>query len=225
MDWSNDARVGDWWIDALQSFSAHIVGSLVPAGFERVARIFHPIEFETRRDLRWDAVAARNDRIAHADMQLHAIATPAGQQPDISVRHSYTARYGELPELETRVMAELLVDRSGGDLACNFGVWDGYGDLQPDNAARMKIPSRHHFVARGTLSELCQPSELLGWQSPNLWWPDDRAWCVVSEIDFCWTYVAGSAELITQLESDARLEALQVGYEADHTVLGDIINT
>jgi len=225
MKWSNDAGAGDWWIDALQPFAAHKVGSLVPAGFERVARVFHPLSFEDSNDLRWDAVAVRSGRVAHPDMQLHAIATPAGRRPDVSVRHGHSARCGELPEREASVLAELLAERTAMGLTCHFGVWDGYGGLQPTTAAKMEIPNRHHFLAQGVLGDLRQPLEMLDRQAPNLWWPNDRAWCVVSEIDFCWTYVAGSAELITQLESDARLEALQVGYEADHTVLGDIINT
>ena len=43
--------------------------------------------------------------------------------------------------------------------------------------------------------------------SPNLWWPDDRAWCVATEIDLAWTYVGGSAALISDVLASPRLEA------------------
>ena len=43
-------------------------------------------------------------------------------------------------------------------------------------------------------------------QTPNLWWPADHSWCVASEIDLPWTYVAGSSELIGCLLDDDRLE-------------------
>ena len=34
---------------------------------------------------------------------------------------------------------------------------------------------------------------------PNLWWPDDRAWCVASEIDLDYTLVGGPDELCVEL--------------------------
>jgi hypothetical protein len=47
----------------------------------------------------------------------------------------------------------------------------------------------------------------LPYQSPNLWWPADRSWCIASEIDLPWTYVGGSEELITAVLDAAELEA------------------
>ncbi|WP_435748446.1 hypothetical protein [Microbacterium sp. PMB16] len=45
-------------------------------------------------------------------------------------------------------------------------------------------------------------------QSPNLLWPEDRAWVMVSEIDFDSTIVAGSVELVRAICADDRLEAV-----------------
>ena len=45
-------------------------------------------------------------------------------------------------------------------------------------------------------------------QSPNLWWPEDRAWFVATEIDYAWTYIGGSPVPIEALVVDARLEVL-----------------
>jgi len=41
-----------------------------------------------------------------------------------------------------------------------------------------------------------------------LWWPQDRAWFVASEIDLAWTYVGGPAGPISQLLAETRIEAL-----------------
>jgi hypothetical protein len=41
----------------------------------------------------------------------------------------------------------------------------------------------------------------------NLWWPDDRAWCVATEIDLAWTYVGGPAALIGDVLANPHLEA------------------
>lgn len=35
--------------------------------------------------------------------------------------------------------------------------------------------------------------------TPSLWWPDDRTWCVATEIDFRWTYVGGSQVCINEI--------------------------
>lgn len=49
-----------------------------------------------------------------------------------------------------------------------------------------------------------------GVQSPSLWWPDDRAWVVATDVDLNSTYVGGSAALVAALLADPGLEVLSV---------------
>lgn len=42
---------------------------------------------------------------------------------------------------------------------------------------------------------------------PSLWWPQDRAWVVASEVDSDAVYVAGSRALAEQLLGERRLAA------------------
>ena len=49
------------------------------------------------------------------------------------------------------------------------------------------------------------------YQSANLWWPEDRSWCVATEIDFNATYVAGTQVLVDALLACEELESWQVG--------------
>ena len=52
-------------------------------------------------------------------------------------------------------------------------------------------------------------SDAAGWEDgPNLWWPEDRAWCVASEIDHNYSYVGGSARMINDLLTHPALEAV-----------------
>ena len=44
-------------------------------------------------------------------------------------------------------------------------------------------------------------------QSANLWWPDDRAWFVATDVDLMTTYVGGSAACIADLLAADGLEA------------------
>lgn len=47
-------------------------------------------------------------------------------------------------------------------------------------------------------------------QSPNLFWPQDRSWCVASEIDLHATFVGGSLALANALVATPVLEAWRV---------------
>jgi len=77
-----------------------------------------------------------------------------------------------------------------------------------------KVHGRHraYFLFQGSLSSL--PSFEFGpwswFQSPNLWWPDDRAWCVASEIDSYSSYVGGNRDCIGSILGSPDLEALEV---------------
>jgi hypothetical protein len=47
-------------------------------------------------------------------------------------------------------------------------------------------------------------------QSPSIWWPDDRAWCVETEVDGMSTYVGGTSECIAELGAHNDLEVMTV---------------
>ena len=53
-------------------------------------------------------------------------------------------------------------------------------------------------------------------QSPSIFWPDDHAWCVATEIDFDSTLVGGSAELIDAVVASPDLAAAQIEPDAPY---------
>src|SRR6266542_2330318 len=95
---------------------------------------------------------------------------------------------------------------------------------------RVQLPGRDYILFAGPLAAAPQ----LGWahplggffpQSPNLFWPQDHAWCVASEIDLYCTLVAGSEALAQTLVGDPRLEAWRVGPADPIAFDSDQINT
>jgi hypothetical protein len=83
------------------------------------------------------------------------------------------------------------------------------------NMPLVHLPNRNYLLLEGPLGAAAE----LGWympggyfvpQSPNLFWPQDHAWCVASEIDLQCTLVAGSDALAERLVADPRLEACRV---------------
>jgi hypothetical protein len=119
---------------------------------------------------------------------------------------------------------------------CWFAAWEGFGSLEDGSAAiqflvdgsateapppgpyrekptrhpRFTLPHRGYYLARGPIHAALETVYGMTWsyQSASLWWPDDRAWCVATEIDFDWTYVGGSKECIAAVLSSPDLEAL-----------------
>jgi hypothetical protein len=80
---------------------------------------------------------------------------------------------------------------------------------------RFEIPQRAFYLfegpldAAGELGHRPRPDVFFP-QSPNIFWPNDHAWCVATEIDLDSTYVAGSNALAKALLAEPGLEAFRV---------------
>ncbi len=61
-------------------------------------------------------------------------------------------------------------------------------------------------------------------QGPALWWPQDRAWVVATEIDFGWTYVGASEQVVQRLLTHPGLEAWRAQPGDPFTADGDTVN-
>jgi hypothetical protein len=77
------------------------------------------------------------------------------------------------------------------------------------DAPVFEIPYRRLHLLTGPITAIRRSVETEGWwQSPTLWWPDDRAWCVETEVDFASTYVGGTRACIAELAGHPDLEAV-----------------
>ncbi len=222
LDLSDDGLSRFAWLrERLRSPRDAVVTSWVPTGFEAYARMLHPVE---ERDgeppIRWADVSRWSDVALDASILWHEVALPevppltgppwSGQGP----------REGSLSRSDALELVSVLSARSTG--LCLFGVWEGYGGtlsvqgLLADELPRrvgetpvFELPWRSYAMFEGpVVGATC--FSVSRFQSPNLWWPIDRSWCVASEIDLAWTYVAGSRSLIDELLSNPRIEALEV---------------
>jgi hypothetical protein len=91
-------------------------------------------------------------------------------------------------------------------------------------APHFSHPARSYLLAKCPCATVC---ELDRWPlgiTPNLVWPDDRAWCVGSEIDFDSTLVAASRDCANALLDDDRLETVEVRAEDRLDSGGDVLN-
>ena len=179
---------------------ATYVAQVIPTGFPAYACVFHPAT--RRRDgarVRWTEVAHRLGRVAHAEMQWHALLS--GRTPGDSLSSEWDPPgQGHLPLAETRVLVERLRPFTTSPQRCWFAVWEGWGNPVPlaaDVHPKVPPPVPTPWPARRCPRLAC-PGPQHPWrvydlyQGPveaaidlaehgrnaSLWWPDDRRWCV-----------------------------------------------
>ncbi len=213
-----------------------LVGSIVPEGFAAYARVFRPAELRDSghqpvrwSPVRWSTVASWTGRAAHPQMQFERIANLS--KPYEDPPWGSFPRYGSLPPEECRTIANVLREFTSTPNLCYYCIWEGWGFLDPGrykNARRLSVPGRGYLLFRGPLDAVMSFLDHIPIgcaQSPSIWWPDDRAWCVATEIDNPDTYVGGSAACIGRILSCQDLEALTITVEARIDLGGDTINT
>jgi hypothetical protein len=192
----------------------------IPKGLEAYARIFHPASDPKGNPVSWAEVAEAVGSTAHREMQWHALVGSsatygftgsrwAGGEPSL----------GEMDLDELEALCEILTVHSANSEDCFFGlceIWSWVNELLPEGGRkqpRLELPlGRNHVVLRGPLSAVNQIGNPrpVARHAPQLIWPADRTWLVVSEVDFDSTLVGGSSELIQAIVESPELEAWRV---------------
>lgn len=222
--WLRDVSPAAWIGPRLHPF-AQDIGSVIPQGFAAYARIFHPVEVDGSRRERWSDVAARNGRVVHSEMQFHMISAPRGQTPSVDYNRGNQPRIGTLHVDQRRILVDHLRVATTTPDICWFGMWEGFGGLDDGTIReRVRLPNRNYLLYTGAIDRALESAFPYD-QSPNLWWPDDRAWFVATEIDFDSTFVGGDDRLIAALVTDGRLEALPISLSGRADAAADRVNS
>ncbi len=184
-----------------------------------------------REPVRWSTVAGWNGKTVHPLMQFEFIAN-LGSDPNYpDPPWGHHPKVGSVPEAECRALAGVLREFTSTPEACWFCLWEGFGNLDQRlyrRASRVQSAGRSYLLFRGLIDGVlafingCEPPF---WDdSPNIWWPEDRAWCVATDIDLVDTYVAGSLECIEALLGSPELESLPTDRDAPLGMDKDTIN-
>ena len=229
--WSAAVEEADWIAAALAPFEDGLVGSVIPRGYPAYARLLHPVRASLgkgSRPVRWAEIADWSGVPLHPDSQFHSVALPPAQPAGPAPWNGQGPERGSLDLADAETLIELLRAHTDTPAGCLFCMWDGWGwdtamyvalpgeppipvpDPVPPEVRygpRVRLPGRDYLLYTGPVDAALAFAGTPG-QTPNLWWPADRAWCVASDIDLCWSYVGGSAELIGELTEEPRLEAV-----------------
>jgi hypothetical protein len=225
--WRHDVSPADWIGPRLHPFAVD-TGSVIPEGYEAYGRLFHPVEPEwpDRRVRTWSEVAAENGRIAHGEMQFHMINRRVGAPAPQTYVMDHGPDWGSLPLRELSELVAVLRSETTTPDQCWFCLWDGFGGVDfGEDSERVQLPSRDYGLYSGPIERALAALDSFGdRRSPNLWWPQDRAWIVATEIDYAWTYIGGSAGLVEKLLARDTLEVLAAQLTDKPFYDADIVN-
>lgn len=212
------------------------------------ARWFFGSSIEQSTTLRWSEIAAARGKTVHPQMQIEVL---VDNRDDFDYEHwkaigsgggEWFPPHESLEETEALALGGLLRPFTTTPNDAWFMLWDGYGDLGRDignvprafiHPDRSDAPAgellhgtwalRYYLVFRGPLDGL---ATWFRWrmEGPNYWWPNDRVWIVVSEIDGFSTYVGASRSCIEGVLASPLLEALPTALNRRFDVWGDTIN-
>jgi len=145
---------------------------------------------------------------------------------------------GSMPGVLVELVADFLRSWTSTSDRTWFGMWEGngtwwkgahsvltFGSVDPDRAAELLridderdrvlrttatfgTPERRYFLMAGPLTAASTLTDAAGGRSPSLWWPDDRAWFVSTEVDDLSTYVGGQTSMIDALVAASEIEAV-----------------
>lgn len=208
------------WIEPRLRPRSYDVGMSAPLGFEAFARIFFPFigeDIQTdgavtgQEHVTWTEIAQGNGRVAHALMEQETILA-SGQEARCLDDLADEQLDALLP-----ILARHTVSTHGW-----FLLWNGFGDLNEhvfEPQPKVRHPMRDFYLLGGALDMYRNLPH-----DPNYWWPDDRAWCLCTDTDFDWAYIAGSAACIREVLSVPELDAYETNLHNPARRGMDIVN-
>lgn len=217
------------------------------------ARRTEPDPIVTWRDVdtTWREVADWSGRTYHPLMQFGPL---SASMPGTSGPSPFTQEpwQGHLFADQCHTLHTILAARTTTPETCWLGIWEGWGAFgyprsmsftetestevnrmgeqlheiaeRVRSASRFEHPARRYLLAKAPSASICElgrgPLDI----TPSLAWPDDRSWCVGTEIDFDSTLIGASEECAAALLSDNKLECVEVQPEDRLDIGGDVLN-
>ncbi|MFI8351381.1 hypothetical protein [Streptomyces sp. NPDC085596] len=213
---TTDLAPARWLTDRFRGrdHSCTVAGVVVP-GFGAYVRVLHPAWLE-ERPVPWREVAAAHGRTMAPGAGWHELIGMDREYQNASeyglpgVWDEHPAE-GPTPPGVAEALIPVLARHTRTAGQCWFGLWDGYGRWDFSRFPTFETPYRDEVLLAGPLFDAVSPVTLDEFaELPDLWWPEDRAWCLGGDVDLVSTYVGGTPALIEELLAAEELETQRV---------------
>jgi hypothetical protein len=232
-----DPEPGTWIVERIHDFGVDVGSVIPEGfdAYARLFHPASRTTLDGEQPVRWSEVASTNSRVVHPEMQWPNISGcepySGGSVPGVWDKEPND----QLPRDYAGQLADLLAQHTTTSEKVWFCVWTGYGGLNVDGPdeyeARpgrgggegvrvrsrrrilpwpeptLRLPQRDYYLFVGPVESITESFDDWFWTPANLRWPDDRAWCVATEIDFTWTYLGGTRECVNTVLAGLRHSA------------------
>ncbi|MFJ9173508.1 hypothetical protein [Streptomyces sp. NPDC102360] len=201
----HDLTATAWVRDALPDFAAGMVGSLLPAGYERYVRVLHPAEDDA------DAGDGPGEGTLPGPLAapLASILEGRTATPD----DCFFGIWEGCGYFDDGTVTAVLTSGTG------TSSWQVRPAVDIADAPRLELPHRGYAVFRGPVDsvtalamavagEAGESADVANALVPDLWWPADRSWFVHGDTDLTATWIACSATAAEQVLAHPALEAV-----------------
>jgi hypothetical protein len=210
-----------------------LVGDLVPGGYDRYVRLFHPV-YAGGEQLTWRRIASSAGTRFHPRVSFSQL---LGDREEELISQVFP---GAIQQRQlSRLVRALRRWTTAGP--CWFGYAEATGadlaDFLPlvteeaswssaeQEAATFRVWDEDFLLLTGPLDAVVpRPRPDLGLEpgypilSPQLWWPADRGWFIVTMLDLEFTLIGAPAGLAADLLADTELETAEVDWDDDLSV-------
>jgi hypothetical protein len=242
-----DLTPADWLADRIER--SRDLGEFVPDGFDAYARVLHPSYRQHDNHLvpiRWADLASSTGTTFHRQVQwnniagrrswlnrplegslpralaerLVAVLAAHTSSPDV-VWFAIWEGFGGLRFLSDDSSSYVVLKRQRFPSLSRLRIRFSRYHRPVPPAPRFHLPGRSYYLFRGPVGGASESFERRSSQSANLWWPDDHAWVVATEIDLNSTYIGGTQACIDTILASPAFEAVpadihdKVGWDAD----------
>ncbi|WEG13276.1 hypothetical protein PU629_02615 [Pullulanibacillus sp. KACC 23026] len=224
---STNIHKAKWLMDKLYPFESYLAGSVIPEGFEAYARILHPAtSLKDGQPVTWAEIAQWSGRIYHPEMQFESIGTPIKGKRLAEKPWDGQLPYS-MPNSQLKALANLLAPFTQTPDSIWCLVWEGrVGQLKKTGHPLVSKPNRRYYLFNGCIHDLGSDEfEKSRCEPPEYWFPEDKAWCVATDMDIFWTYVGGSYECVDSILHSRQLESVPAKLRSGLTVESDRINS
>lgn len=202
---------------------------------------------EKDRATSWHVVADRQGTVLHPSAQWDYLAGWAEASSGVGGDRSRDEQplVGSLDHRTLPLLCDVLARHTSTPGQCWLALWIGFGKYPAawEASPTFRLPHRQYWLFESPLAQVVEHSvafatkqfddgdpwldRILDWghvQSPQLWWPQDHAWAVASEIDYDSTVVGGRAALVEELVRNPDLECLPIAPDTSLYFDADRIN-